>query len=166
MGGWPLGCKENKVPERLWRTLVADRGPHGADAPSWYDRACLECLAHVDENGDLNTTLLKDMDRTASTMVTFLERVQRIIWNRVFFLTKAGNERNALFGLAPPKAETDDVVCIFYGCSVPVLIRPADDGFTFIGECYVHGMMDGEAIPTSTRRPIYPYEKAETFKLS
>ena len=39
-------------------------------------------------------------------------------------------------------------MCILYGCSVPVLLRQQSDemGYAVVGECYVHGMMDGEAI--------------------
>jgi hypothetical protein len=50
---------------------------------------------------------------------------------------------------------------------VPVLLRkcdtPDDSCFEFVGECYVHGYMDGEAIPRN--RPHYPYTMAEEFKL-
>lgn len=66
-------------------------------------------------------------------------------------------------GLAPQRVEKDDFVCIIFGCSVPVILRKCDNGqevkcekepqddlnagvcYEFIGECYVHGMMDGEA---------------------
>jgi hypothetical protein len=50
---------------------------------------------------------------------------------------------------------------------VPVLLRRCnitdDDCFEFVGECYVHGYMDGEAIPRNM--PLYPYKMAEEFKL-
>jgi hypothetical protein len=52
------------------------------------------------------------------------------------------------------------MICIIFGCSVPVVLRKVSaDGrnshFEFIGECYVHGMMDGEAL--EGRVPSYPY---------
>jgi len=37
-----------ELPDQLWRTLVADRGPSGINAPTWYRRSCLEYLQHVD----------------------------------------------------------------------------------------------------------------------
>jgi len=171
MGGWPNVNTKNQVPEKLWRTLVADRGPDGVNAPSWYHRACLECLAHVDANGDLNTNNLKGLKGASTTVVTFLERVQSIIWTRRFFESEGKPERNRkpYFGLASPKARVGDVICIFFGCSVPVLLREFGSGddqyFEFIGECYVHGMMDGEAVKTKSRPPEYPYDRAETFRL-
>jgi hypothetical protein len=49
-------------------------------------------------------------------------------------------------GLAPPKAQEGDLICVLFGCSVPVIIRKVKDHHIFIGESYVHGIMDGEAI--------------------
>lgn len=39
-----------------------------------------------------------------------------------------------------------DEVCVLFGGKTPHIIRPVDDHFTFLGECYVHGFMNGEAI--------------------
>ncbi|KAI9172584.1 Heterokaryon incompatibility protein [Paramyrothecium foliicola] len=55
---------------------------------------------------------------------------------------------DARIGLCPANACENDIVVILYGGEVPYLLRPADiDGhFMFIGECYVHGIMDGIAL--------------------
>ena len=45
-------------------------------------------------------------------------------------------------------------LCVFYGCSVPVLIRKAAEHRHFVGETYVHGLMDGEAIQQSLEGTI------------
>lgn len=57
-------------------------------------------------------------------------------------------------GLAPTSAQKGDVVCMLFGCNVPVVLRKYEqpqDGylpavFEFIGECYVDGFMNGEAV--------------------
>jgi hypothetical protein len=50
-------------------------------------------------------------------------------------------------GMAPAAARSGDVVCILLGGKMPVILRPVKDSrFEFIGECYVHGKMWGEAI--------------------
>ncbi|KAF2108782.1 heterokaryon incompatibility protein-domain-containing protein [Lophiotrema nucula] len=59
------------------------------------------------------------------------------------------NRRFALFengaiGMVPRIAEPDDIVCILAGASVPMLLRPHGTDWMFVGECYVHGIMDGE----------------------
>ena len=47
----------------------------------------------------------------------------------------------------PQQAENGDQICILIGCSVPVVLRHKDgDEFGFVGECYVHDAMDGEAM--------------------
>ncbi|KAE8381523.1 heterokaryon incompatibility protein-domain-containing protein [Aspergillus bertholletiae] len=58
---------------------------------------------------------------------------------------------NDLFGLCPPGTKQGDFICILYGCSVPVVIRRLSSAsnqhcFKVIGEAYVHGKMDGEAL--------------------
>jgi hypothetical protein len=40
-----------------------------------------------------------------------------------------------------------DMVCIVGGAQVPLILREENKGILkFIGECYVHGIMDGEAV--------------------
>ncbi|KAL2065597.1 hypothetical protein VTL71DRAFT_3267 [Oculimacula yallundae] len=140
MGGLSHPMDENmvKVPDVLWRTLVADRGPNNTSAPSWYHRAFLHCLTHVTPNGDLDTEALRINPETASTMVTFLKRVQEVVWNRKFLLSK----KLKLFGLAPTKAQAGDLICILFGCSVPVILRrmvsESETYYHFIGESYIH----------------------------
>jgi hypothetical protein len=165
MGGWPNKDDSVRVPDSLWRTLVADRGPHGINAPSWYYRACLESLNQVTQNGDLSTGALIENPNSPTTMVTFLKRVQQVVWNRKFLRSSEED----LFGLAPTNAQAGDYICILFGCSVPVILRKcasdAEGGvlYTFVGEAYVHSMMDGEAV--SKTMPEHPYHDYETFRI-
>ncbi|PMD29684.1 hypothetical protein L207DRAFT_444914, partial [Hyaloscypha variabilis F] len=40
-----------------------------------------------------------------------------------------------------------EIVCIFLGGNVPFVLRARNDSkYQLIGECYVHGVMDGEAL--------------------
>ena len=147
--GHCLGIDENAVPENFWRTLVADRGPNGLNAPSWYHRAFLYCLYHLTPNRDINTTKLIDKCENESPLIVeFLQRVQSVIWNRKFFVS----HDKGLIGLAPMAAQVGDIIVILYGCTVPVVLRPKEEieqsVFQLVGECYVHGIMDGEAIET------------------
>ena len=47
-------------------------------------------------------------------------------------------------------AQENNIICILYGCSFPVVLRKQEVKGEYLcelfGECYVHGMMDGEAI--------------------
>ncbi|XTI95877.1 hypothetical protein V2W45_1350248 [Cenococcum geophilum] len=59
---------------------------------------------------------------------------------RKFFITEKG-----YFGVGPACME-NDLVYILYGRRVPFLLRPKNNFYHLVGECYVHGIMDGEAI--------------------
>lgn len=50
------------------------------------------------------------------------------------------------FALVPEHAEADDVICVLLGCSVPVVLRKVEDHYSFIGECFVSGIMQGELV--------------------
>jgi hypothetical protein len=81
----------------------------------------------------------------------YLRRVQSVVWMQVLIRTTIGESHDNL-GLAPQSVMEGDSICIVYGCSVPVVLRKVfPDGtegkyyYELIGECYIHGMMDGEA---------------------
>jgi hypothetical protein len=71
----------------------------------------------------------------------FFDAVVRI--SRRLMVSKKG-----FLGMAPNRSRKGDIVCILFGCSVPVVLRKAADGtkYVFIGECYVDGYMAGEAV--------------------
>jgi hypothetical protein len=47
--------------------------------------------------------------------------------------------------LVPKTVKRGDVVVVLLGCNFPVLLRPDKDMYRVVGECYVHGLMEGEA---------------------
>ncbi|KAI1736457.1 hypothetical protein F4680DRAFT_432206 [Xylaria scruposa] len=63
------------------------------------------------------------------------------------------SERKPVVGFCPRGTQKGDFVCILFGCSVPLVLRQIGSGdggqYTLIGECYVHGKMDGEAMVDS-----------------
>ena len=67
-----------------------------------------------------------------------------------FFVDEGG-----WMGLAPEAAQEGDRICLFFGAQVPFLIRKHANGdgnmtvektWRLVGECYVHGIMDGEVV--------------------
>ena len=69
---------------------------------------------------------------------------------RTLVLTKKG-----YLGLGPRKARKGDLVCILYGCSVPVILRKYGQGHRFVGESYIHGLMDGAAVNQQSLRDTF-----------
>lgn len=55
--------------------------------------------------------------------------------------------RNGRVGMVSEKVREDDLVCIPYGCSVPVVLRKVGkDAYTLVGECFIDQCMTGEAL--------------------
>jgi hypothetical protein len=54
--------------------------------------------------------------------------------------------KSGFIGLAPPEAKPGDIVAILVGAPVPLILRKRGDQYILIGECYVHGVMGGEAL--------------------
>jgi hypothetical protein len=139
------------IPEAFWRTLVADRGPNGSGPPGWYRRLCQKFFTRPSTPGktgfstdkEIHLAMINSRGRMNGSAVEFLRRVQAATWNRKFMITAGGK-----FGLVPAEAEWRDSLCLIYGCSVPVVMRRSKNGnhWLLVGECYIHGIMNGELL--------------------
>lgn len=64
--------------------------------------------------------------------------------------------KNGYFGITAA-AQKGDHVAVLAGCNLPVILRKrkAEDKYEFVGTCFVHGFMGGEAcfnrVGSSTR---------------
>ncbi|KAK7898062.1 hypothetical protein LTR67_004694 [Exophiala xenobiotica] len=146
------------VPQMFWRTLVADRGPDGMPAPGWYKRACEFAFRR---NNSIHINIEDLHTSTDSSHVReFLRRVRDVCWSRTLVILRPSKESTArrcassqMISLCPPETSTGDIVCILYGCSVPVVLRPQSSYYTLVGECFVYGFMDGEIMTLEKGRP-------------
>jgi hypothetical protein len=51
------------------------------------------------------------------------------------------------FGLAPQGVDVGDRICLFLGGRTPfVVTATGDNRYRLLGECYTHGIIDGQAI--------------------
>ncbi|KAI1287920.1 heterokaryon incompatibility protein-domain-containing protein [Xylaria venustula] len=66
--------------------------------------------------------------------------INAMAWRRLLG-TKGGR-----MGTAPAAARIGDQIGVLLGCSMPLVLRKSGDGWTVIGECYVHGVMEGEVL--------------------
>ena len=56
-------------------------------------------------------------------------------------------------GLFPRTTEIGDSVCVFLGSHIPFVVRRRGGGeFELVGECYVHGIMDGEIVAMDLKK--------------
>ena len=156
-GGWKDSAKE--PPDAYWRTLVANRGPNGSGTPDFYPIACRDQAKDRYYRVAKNYKWDRELDATPMSRATdalvvkFVLRVQEVVLNRRLINTVSGR-----LGLAPEMAKKRDLVCILFGCSVPIVLRQQKDAgtgeeyFQLIGECYIHGIMEGEALELARRR--------------
>jgi hypothetical protein len=135
----PVSADPKFWSEALWRVPCADQQWHdysrrraqvGAEAGVW------EILARI--KGDLSG---------------YGDEVKQTAWRRYYlameplhnfqpFISKKG-----YFGMAPEFVSHGDAICIIFGAIAPyVLRRHPEKGYELIGEAYVHGIMDGEAM--------------------
>jgi len=79
------------------------------------------------------------------TWRAFIQDVALYSSNYRFFLAT-----NGLIGMAPAASMTNDLICIPLGCSIPIILRRAEeDGppcYFIIGGAYAAGFMYGEAL--------------------
>ncbi len=65
----------------------------------------------------------------------------RVLSDRRLITTATG-----FLGLATDAGRACDVVAVIIGCNFPVILQPVGKNYRYVGECYVHGLMKGEAI--------------------
>ena len=88
----------------------------------------------------------------------YLNALTRVTINRRFFETS-----QHYLGIGPQSMQMGDVICILFGASTPVVLRPlpgTDGLYQFLGDCYVHGVMFGEALES-----VRDSAKFEIFRL-
>lgn len=120
-----------------WWELNKDLGIRGSS---------VEDICHMEANDSPSSAAEDPIPKHSKSVFSRIRGVMGAKIRRLM-VTKEG-----YIGVAPRRAQKGDIVCVLYGCSVPVVLRKCDtdDGSAnfckFVGECYVDGIMDGEAL--------------------
>lgn len=131
----------------LWRLPIADKSLAG-------DRTSPDDEAPIHYNLLMGTTTSSEVGSTADSDSetrndgkdiidkTFEYRRRWYLYDRRPFTTNGGHP-----GLTLSNVNPGDKLCVLAGCTVPFVIRPQRGGkFKLVGEAYVYGLMDGEAV--------------------
>ncbi|KAH8679988.1 heterokaryon incompatibility protein-domain-containing protein [Tricladium varicosporioides] len=94
-----------------------------------------------------------DIDGSESTEWAHEVWASQMSTNRRLFITD-----NGYIGLGPVKMRKGDQICILYGCSVPIVLRKVNGGVILVGEAYLHGLMDGEALALVEEKIFFEME--------
>ncbi|KAI0903915.1 HET-domain-containing protein [Ustulina deusta] len=70
--------------------------------------------------------------------------------NRAFARSQKG-----YYVLGPGVMAAGDVICILFGGKLPFCLRPCGHRYLLVGECYAHGLMEGEAMRPGGRNELF-----------
>ncbi|KAK3167531.1 hypothetical protein OEA41_010658 [Lepraria neglecta] len=152
---------DTNPPDKLWRLLAADRGPDCNPLPHFYHLAYAKSFQQIEPGHGLD--IAKELTTAGVAMKQFLKRVQSVVWGRRLMRTNS----HRLVGLVPAETNKRELIVILSGCSVPVVSRRVEapesneETFKLIGECFIYGMMDGEAMDFKLSRGI----ETQTFAI-
>jgi hypothetical protein len=165
------GTTPADVQDTIWRTLCANRDAAGNPAPDSFKDALPILMGMANSRHSVQTDVLHeanfmehvasidieelldaDLDKSLEHVRDYMKVVRDTVWNRrAFQATPNKFTSKVLVGLMPQHAHVGDRICILYGCSVPVILRKHENPiegtyWQLMGDAYVHGFMDGEAI--------------------
>lgn len=130
----------NATTNAVFRTLITDRDPSKSKR-----RQLMELSRPNNDNDD---------ELWPTDLEEYLPHAQLWTQKRTLILSAA----HTYLGLAPSATLPGDQICILHGFHAPVILRPCgiagggtganDDSlsYTVIGNAYIHGLMDGEAM--------------------
>lgn len=103
--------------------------------PSTHAQSLISAARQLQEGGDPRT---------------FCNAADQVSSKRVLFITTSGH-----VGLGPvlePELGPGYQLCVLAGSPMPVILRAGEgEDYEFVGECYVDGIMDGEAVEAMRR---------------
>ncbi|OCK78373.1 HET-domain-containing protein [Lepidopterella palustris CBS 459.81] len=152
----------------LWRTLITDKDLRSKHIKVPADRrlgVAYELFIgrysslSLDETQELKEALVKHGDEGLTPFLhpydinytrTFGARTEGGR-ERCFFITRSGR-----LAVGPYDSKEGDLVSVLYGARVPFVLRKADEEtHHLVGECYVHGIMQGEAMEEETKETVF-----------
>jgi hypothetical protein len=127
----------------LWRTPIGDVFSQNASIPGKWQRATPDAIKG---HRELILTVACDwntfFDSTSALGLNYHLCTRFIVPKLRPFATKKG-----YIGMGPLTIQEGDIVAIIIGLEAPMILRKSDDDkYEIVGEAYVHGIMDGEAM--------------------
>lgn len=162
----PSGYEEPRL-EKFWRTIIADTCNGRKARASEQGLQFFSWMKRIDPRGfEGEVSMAESSSHDVQDSSSYMANFQQVTTNRRFFVTENGR-----MGLAPLDSEPGDLVCLIVGSPVPFILRPCrrdidtlsslssssthaleprtnqpEEYFLLLGECYCHGMMEGEEL--------------------
>lgn len=152
------------APDSLWRTLIANKtlsrsseSEQSYPAPAAYG----DMFAVFRGQAEVPSTFNPDLP-PARRQDLFVQPLETAILGSIedqrFFIT-----RNGRMGIGPRELQEHDLLVVFWGADMPVVVRDIEGYQRLLGAAYVHGVMDGEAFESVTEDNLQ--DRSELFLL-
>jgi len=158
----------NKIPKNWFQLAEVNRiGGREAARSEFWSTILMDTFGTL-ANGTVTTSLLRASDADYKEYKEWRTRIfdgsswpaetdrfyyalESATMLRKFFVTKNGH-----FGIGPGRLEREDKIFILRGGHCPLVLRPDSSTgyYELIGDCYLHGFMDGEAMTDFDSRAI------------
>ncbi|KAF5568732.1 het-6-heterokaryon incompatibility [Fusarium napiforme] len=126
---------QHRLHGRLWDQTVADGS-----------RYLLDLIQEISDPQPFSIVTAQLVDALNSTSLggipaEYAALARNFGFNRSFIITEDGR-----MGLGPSDSRPGDDVTVLFGGEVLYILRPTGEHFSFVGESYIEGLMDGQAI--------------------
>ena len=146
--------------EAFWTTFVAGKDNSGVrKAPTDYaaifalliDTATGHSQSFSDQPKFARKLTLANLEKRRPNQIY---RQMQVAFKAALKGRRFGTTSRGYMGLFPRGTTIGDQVCIISGGYVPFVLRPSggDHSFLLVGECYQHGVMDGQMMQTADFR--------------
>jgi hypothetical protein len=144
--------------EALWRTPIADLEHIISQNFNGYRRANYRLY-----NGFRYAGRKPDASSEGTTEGQQLGGRDRVDYERSMGMLSYGRRTfgtsKGYLGLGPDSAQEGDWVCVIAGAAVPFILREESKGmWKLVGECYLHGIMDGEFMDENPQMELELFE--------
>lgn len=132
----PDDLKDEMICRTLCNNLFTDRFEPR-------DGAYLDFQETIAQFLELTDKTIKVSSKTLESSAAYEKVVRQQARGRALIITDNGRS----VGLAPQECRENDYVVVLLGCQSPLILRQIENGrHIIVGECYVQGLMNGEAL--------------------
>ena len=129
-----------------WKALKADGGKNSNDHIKLL-AAMHAVSAHKSRPGSPNSQRLQERSQKDNIDYGFIKWTTAHPTGRRLYVTREGR-----MGIGPLSLQPGDITCLFYGGSYVYSLRPEGTRFLFVGDGYLHGVMNGEGVDQDKAR--------------
>lgn len=137
-----LSSGNENLPEAFTRTLAVDNFAENcvyASIKGPRFEVCSDILSRLLHDQAISKD---DFEKVQEEIRDSYNIICEVSGGRSVFTTYEG-----FMGLAPDIVIPGDIISVFLGANKPVLLRPCENGrYQVLGMCYVHGLMNNEAL--------------------